>query len=54
MPGSLKEQSVPLGFAKFGSINDLFDEISKINFENMLYYMRDPSPKMKKKYFCTF
>jgi len=35
MPGSLTEQSVPLEFAKFGSINDLFDHlILRWNFKN--------------------
>ena len=35
MPVSLKEQSIPLEFAKFESINDLIDHlIWKWNFKN--------------------
>ena len=35
MPGSLKEQSIPLEFAKFESIDDLFDHlIWRWNFKN--------------------
>ena len=61
MPGSLKEQSIPLEFAKFESINDLFDHlIWRWNFKNqsgkyaICTRMRDPSPKMKKNIFVRF
>jgi hypothetical protein len=57
MPGSLKEQSIPLEFAKFESINDLFDHlIWRWNFKNQSrkYAMRHPSPKMKKNIFERF
>jgi len=61
MPGSLKEQSNPLEFAKFESINDLFDHlIWRWNFKNqsgkyaICTRMRDPSPKMKKNIFVRF
>jgi len=57
MPGSLKEQSIPLEFAKFESINDLFDHlIWRWNFKNQSrkYAMRHPSPKMKTNIFVLF
>ena len=57
MPGSLKEQSIPLEFAKFESINDLFDHlIWRWNFKSQSgkYAMRHPSPKMKKDIFVRF